>query len=198
MLYFELVEPLPVIVIHAMAESLSDRWSELMTDDSHIRTCYKPKGSPKRDSDHINVLITSKTRGDADRVIQNKLMHAPFLSVLRLYRAVYKGKFNHPNYASNENFYMVFPEGLRDEACCYVLSTFSVDAGKVLNRELTNIVPRIRMTSPLRFKLQSPDVYYWYSGTISNQGERILLEMYNPSSNPFATINLERQPKDTP
>lgn len=198
LLYFEFVEPISVVVIHAMAESASDGWADLMTDNPHIHTGYKLEGMPKRDKEHVNVLITGKTIRHAEDVYNYKLNTSTFLAVLRLHMAVFMGKLNMP-YARNENFFLVFPEGLRNTGLCYVLSTFTTDARAVANRPLTSISPRIRMISELEFELKSDgstSEYYWFVGTFTEQGSRIRLEMHGPSG-VAAVISLERQLKST-
>ncbi|KAF8598639.1 hypothetical protein BDV93DRAFT_561145 [Ceratobasidium sp. AG-I] len=194
-LHFKHAEPISVVVIHAIAESFSDNWVDLMTDNTRIDTNYQLKGQPPRGKDHTNVLITGKTKEDTDQVLEHKLNHPKFLSALRLHKAVYLGKLKFDTYSTNENFFLVFPEGLCEGGACYALSTFTFDAGGAQNRPITSISPRIRKIGSLKFEIKSdgstPE-YYWFAGTVLNQGQKIDLEMRSPKEW-ITTIHLERQ-----
>jgi len=204
-LIFEATEPLAVVVIHAVAESTSDKWTELMARDRNIITNYRLQGQPNRDGDHTHVLITSKSQKDSERAVK-LLQHqkGPFLPALRLHKAIYLGKFNFEQYAKNENFWLVFPTGLHDGGHCYALSTFSKDSAGISNRPVTSLYPKINIIDPansLKFRLKSDgssDEYYWFEGVISSQGKYIQLEMYARGGQKCTTIQLTRQVKSRP
>ncbi|KAF8669469.1 hypothetical protein RHS04_06903 [Rhizoctonia solani] len=94
---------------------------------------------------------------------------------------------------------MVFPAGIRNNAQCFVLSSFAKDANGVINREFTSIVPRISMLNNTDFVLGSAggvlDEYYCFKGKFLNDGEEIELDMLDPNEEFCTKIQLTKEYK---
>lgn len=67
-LYFEKMEPTPVVVIHSTAVDASDKAVDL--SKSNTQVCIGHTfDKPKTDAQHVNVLVTGKTKAHCDKAI---------------------------------------------------------------------------------------------------------------------------------
>ncbi|KAK7444036.1 hypothetical protein VKT23_015433 [Stygiomarasmius scandens] len=199
------LEPIHVVVVHGLA-SVSHNAADLLT------ASRKPIAIPDytfqekfpRDDGLVRVLrvITGETRCDCDEVIECKLRSPGtnhFIGILSYHRAVYMGKFNMDKYASNENFFLVLPEGLKEGGTCYMFTAFTQDASGTQKRPLTNVLATISLDRPRsEFIVRSNGTgeWYWFIGRPTEKGGKIVLKMFDPNGEQsIATIELVRQTK---
>jgi len=203
-LCFEAMEPISVVVVHAMAESVSDKVADFLTSCRTVQIRHRfQHDQPKMDIEHVNVLIAGNTRAHCDSAIQklNAKDETDFLGVLGFHQSVYIGKFNYSGHASDENIFLTFPAGMQMDAPCYIFTTFTKDAKGERNRPLTSIIRRLKLIKDQNmFQIEkdlSPKEFYWFEGIVNDKGKTITLTMYNPDGNVYVTT-IERQMKSIP
>ncbi|KAI0767838.1 hypothetical protein C8Q74DRAFT_1439795 [Fomes fomentarius] len=113
-LYAELVEPAPVVIIHTMAESLTDKLIDIYTSDSPTK--IKVQQPIDKTQDHV--LIAGKTQEQTDKVAA-ELFKSKAKGIQHFHGSVFTGTLVEEKYAPNgEKIWLYLPEGLYDGAMC--------------------------------------------------------------------------------
>ncbi|KDN38234.1 hypothetical protein RSAG8_09633, partial [Rhizoctonia solani AG-8 WAC10335] len=95
-------------------------------------------------------------------------------------------------------FYVVMPNGVGFKHRCFVLGSFGTDAAGVTNRPVTSLEPTMAMTSETSFDLRATgktNEYYWFQGTVKDDGEKLSMAMLNPDNDLVTTVELTKQNK---
>lgn len=199
-------EFIPLVVVHAGVEALTDKMVDIMTSPSP-QIVVPLSGRPNTDKNHVNVLIAGSSRARTDAIVgrMNDRYQNDVLGVLGYHGAVYVGKFTYQEstfgaYAEDENFFMVLPDGMQENARCLIFTTFTRDSIGVKNRPMTSIVRRMKLQKATNsFTVgeaqsgPSSNEYYWFSGTWSEQGRTINLWVLGGAI--VSVVKLVRQTK---
>jgi len=97
-LVYGTAEPVPVVVVHAVGESITDKIVDILARDNSspidIGHIFKDR-EPIVDNDHFNVLVTGSEKGSVAFAQKFKQKEEnDFIGVLMFHQAVYAGKFD--------------------------------------------------------------------------------------------------------
>ncbi|KAF8156085.1 hypothetical protein B0H34DRAFT_520723 [Crassisporium funariophilum] len=189
------MEPLPVAVIHMAVEGFTDKIADLFTNTSappQIRIQAKPDEVKNH---HVIVFGESISHSQAVLVKANTNKS---LGTLHFHNSIFVGKLNYTPYASNENFFVVFPDGLSDTGRAYVLLTWTKNGSGIEKyRSVSSFHPArqslgLSLLGDNGFQMKDPeDAWYWYKGVVKGR-DSIQIDMYEPSGAKVASIAATR------
>jgi len=183
-LVYGTAEPVPVVVVHAVGESITDKIVDILARDNSspidIGHIFKDR-EPTVDNDHFNAPATGSEKGSAAFAQKFKQKEEnDFVGVLMFHQAIYVGKLDADawgDWIENENLYLTFPEGMREDGRCFIYITVTEGKG-MFKRPITSIHSRLKLAKRWdQFRLEGGDDYYGFAGDVRNGGEHIVLNM---------------------
>lgn len=187
-LYAKFVEPAPVVIIHTMAESLTDKLIDIYTSDSRTEIVVQ---EPIDKTKH-HVLIAGRTKEQTDEVAA-ELFESKAKGIHHFHRSVFTGTLVEATYApKGEKIWLRLPEGLYDGAKCTLMWRWTTDAAGVKNRP-EHVYGRLSMVNgnPTQFKLATRKGYYDFRGSVT--GKDTIEAIVTDKGVDISTIRLTRQ-----
>ncbi|KAG7087867.1 hypothetical protein E1B28_013805 [Marasmius oreades] len=203
----ELVEPAPVVIIHAMGEALTDKLVEVFSAKSteEAKIPWNPKqnfaaGGQDSESDGLyHVLITGSTKEKSEATAKAIFQDGLPKGLRYFHRSHFVGRFTHETYAKDgENISLHLPNGLYPGATCVFSWKWTVDASGVANRpEHTKGTLRIDSGKPTGFGLATNENYCDFWGEIVSEDE-LKVKMQIPNWPDVISFEMKRVPGPFP
>lgn len=186
----EVVEPVPVIVVHAALEGFTDKLAEIWATGK-----IQPKSTPDKDKQYVLFAGSSKSKAEDTK---RKFTSNKHLGVHYFHGSLFRGKINN-DYATNENLFVSFPDGISDKGRCNIVLTWTKDYMGVEKRPEWTIASKMVLLGDDKFKVV-PDAgemevvgFYEFEGEVKNKGQSIKFDVKNPDNQEvIATVEVER------
>ncbi|KAK7015480.1 hypothetical protein VNI00_019137 [Paramarasmius palmivorus] len=184
------VEPVPAVVVHAALEGFTDKLAEIWATG-------KVQASKTPDKNKSYVVFAGSTKARAEQT-KARFTANKHLGIHHFHGSLFRGKVNN-EYASNENLFVSFPDGISDKARCEAVLTWTSDGAGVEKRPEWTVASKMTLLGNNKFKVVpdagSQEVYgfYHFEGEVRDKGQSIKFDIRSPKTKKIeATVTVER------
>ncbi|KAK7020234.1 hypothetical protein VNI00_013194 [Paramarasmius palmivorus] len=187
----QVAEPVPVVVVHAALEGLTDKLADVWATGK-----VEAASTPDKNKSHI--LFAGSTRELAEQTKARFTINKN-LGIHHFHGSLFEGKLNYDPYAENENLYISLPDGISEKARSDVTWTWTKDADGIEKASATVSSAKMSLLGNNKFKFapagNDTNVFgfYYFQGEILDKGNSIRLQMQDPNGKTVATLTVKRK-----